>query len=234
MRDTKSVKVLNWGRSPVALKGLNREYLIEAASDDRAAFVLMSLEDVDYINSHTPVFRNGIVTFEECDYAEVHERIGNLDVVNTSFDTARIRDMILHPTYEKMAIILGITSIAVMERFRGELRRILAKGVEPVSGNVTRLINERFREVNNGLSTSRITLQREGFVAAESASNAALQAQLAALAAKVADLEAEKSEKAEDVEPEHAVEDVKPEPAPVSKTSAPKKKPIKAAPSKSK
>ena len=163
MKDTKSIKVLNYGGSKVALSGINREYTMEAASNGRPASLLLPLDDVDHINSNTDVFRNGLLTFEDSDYAEAHRILGNIDIAQTAYPDKRIRDMILKPNYEKMQQILAINSISLIERFRAELIRIKSVGTEGVSGNVERIINERYREINAGVRQSRITLRKESF-----------------------------------------------------------------------
>ena len=163
MKDTKSIKVLNYGGSKVALSGINREYTMEAASNGRPASLLLPLDDVDHINSNTDVFRNGLLTFEDGDYAEAHRILGNVDIAQTAYPDKRIRDMILKPNYEKMQQILAINSISLIERFRAELIRIKSVGTEGVSGNVERIINERYREINAGVRQSRITLRKESF-----------------------------------------------------------------------
>lgn len=162
MKDSKSVKVINREFSPVALKGLNRTYLVEAAGD-RPASLLLSLDDVDYINSNTNIFRDGTLTFEDADYAEVHTLIGNTDIEETAFSVERIRDYILNPTYEKMQKLIDSSSIALIERFRGEMIRIKCVGMYGISAYVERIIEERFREISNNVRVSKITLSRSKF-----------------------------------------------------------------------
>lgn len=189
MKDTKSIKVLNYEYSPVTLTGINRGYVLEAASDGRPASMLIPFDDLDYINSNTNIFRSGILTFEADEYDEVHQMLGNTDIKETSLSREQITDFILHPTYEKMQRILNVTDIATMERFRAELLRINVLGVEGVSGNVERIIKERYREVNRGVRKTAIALKHSGFPT-RNESETQLQAQLDYLMKKVEELDA--------------------------------------------
>lgn len=209
MKDTKTIKVLNYSKSPVIITGINRTYKVEAGSENRPASIMLSYDDIDHINSNTDVFRTGRLSFlpEEAD--EVHEMLGNIDIKDTCFTKERIRDIILNPTYDKALTVLGVTSISVMERFRAELLQIKRRGSEPVANNIDRVITERYREVNFGVRKSRINVTAGSFVKERTYVDD-LEERVKALQERLAELESKAAEKVAAEEPQAAAAPTKP------------------------
>src|SRR5574344_672501 len=164
MITTRQIKVYNYDYSPVCLSGLNRQYVIDAATDnDHPAFTLIPFSDVEIINSATSVFRNGIVEFEVSEAKALHEELGNYNWKDTVLTRKQINDIILHPTYEKMKRIVAVTDVQMIERFRSELIRVNTLAIDGVSRYVEYIINERFAEITVGKRNSAIILREEKF-----------------------------------------------------------------------
>ena len=217
MKDSKIIKVLNRRGSSVVLHGVNRDYTIGAGTEKRPASMLIAYEDIDHINSNTDVFRSGRLEFEEAEAADIHEMLGNTDVAQTCFDAERIRDIILNPTYEKAEEVLGITSISVMERFRSELLKIKARGVYPVAPNIDRVVTGRYKEVNDGVRKTKITISSPQFERVPTEVDK-LEDTIRELKEKIAALEAANMEREAEKAPVKRA-------APVKKTADPQKAP---------
>ena len=185
MKNNKVVKVFNRNTFAVFAKGINRGYKFEAAQGGRAASIPLAWEDIEYINDNTELFREGYLSFSDTESAELHKELGNFNIEKTAYTPERIRDAILNPTYDKMKAIIDITSMGMIERFRGDLIYLRESGDQPVSSNVERIIEERYREIYNGKYRSAITLKQGG-----GNSDDAVDAKTAELEAKIARLEA--------------------------------------------
>lgn len=215
MANNKVVKVFNQNPFAVFAKGINRSYRFEAAQGGRAASLPLTWDDIEYINDNTELFREGYLSFAKKESAALHEELRNFDVAKTAYSPERIRDVILNPTLDKLKVITEITSLGMIERFRGDLVYLREAGDQPVASNVERVIEERYREIYNGKYRSAIVVKP-----AQEAPTA-VDARTAELEAKIARLEALVSGKEEEV--------VEPKPAapkkstPAKKTSAAKK-----------
>ena len=185
MKHNKVVKVFNRNTFAVFAKGINRGYKFEAAQGGRAASVPLAWEDIEYINDNTELFREGYLSFSDAESEELHKELGNFNIEKTAYTPERIRDVILNPTYEKMKAIIEITSMGMIERFRGDLTYLRESGDQPVSSNVQRIIEERYREIYNGKYRSAINLKQGG-----GNGDDAVDAKTAELEAKIARLEA--------------------------------------------
>ena len=185
MKNNKVVKVFNRNTFAVFAKGINRGYKFEAAQGGRAASIPLAWEDIEYINDNTELFREGYLSFSDTESAELHKELGNFNIEKTAYTPERIRDAILNPTYDKMKAIIDITSMGMIERFRGDLIYLRESGDQPVSSNVGRIIEERYREIYNGKYRSAINLKQNG-----NNSDDAVDAKTAELEAKIARLEA--------------------------------------------
>lgn len=185
MKNNKVVKVFNRNTFAVFAKGINRGYKFEAAQGGRAASIPLAWEDIEYINDNTELFREGYLSFSDTESAELHKELGNFNIEKTAYTPERIRDAILNPTYDKMKAIIDITSMGMIERFRGDLIYLRESGDQPVSSNVERIIEERYREIYNGKYRSAINLKQNG-----NNSDDAVDAKTAELEAKIARLEA--------------------------------------------
>ena len=184
MNNTKVVKVYNRNTFAVFAKGINREYKFEAAQGGRAASIPVSWDDIEYINDNSELFREGYLCFSDTESAELHKELGNFNIENTAYTPERIRDIILNPTYEKLKAIVEITSMGMIERFRGDLIYLRESGDQPVSSNVQRIIEERYREIYNGKYRSSIVLK------SNADGDDVVDAKTAELEAKIARLEA--------------------------------------------
>lgn len=185
MKNNKVVKVFNRNTFAVFAKGINRGYKFEAAQGGRAASIPLAWEDIEYINDNTELFREGYLSFSDTESAELHKELGNFNIEKTAYTPERIRDAILNPTYDKMKAIIDITSMGMIERFRGDLIYLRESGDQPVSSNVERIIEERYREIYNGKYRSAINLKQNG-----NNGDDAVDAKTAELEAKIARLEA--------------------------------------------
>lgn len=161
IQDNQNIKVLNYGTSPVTVKTANREYLFDGAVDGVPTVFYMSFQDIEYINSRSTVFRTGMLVFEKEQQNEIYValNIPNWEEVVLFEDI--IEDMILNPTEENLKRIIAIKDIFIFERIRGKLVYFINQGTEDVSNKVTDVVNQRFKEINSGVSKSKIIFKKE-------------------------------------------------------------------------
>ena len=159
MVDNKEIKVMNYGSSFIAVNGEHRSYGFEAARDGVPFVYYMPFHEVEYIDNRSPVFRTGALEFEPSVRESVFSKLGFVDWKDHVYFQSDIDDMIIHPTLEKMEKILKIKDAFTMERVRGRLTYFLNSNQYDISNRVSDIINERFREIRNGVRNTRITVK---------------------------------------------------------------------------
>lgn len=161
MNEQKNYKVLNFESYPIAVHTAHRDYLIEGNTSGTPQFIFLSFEDIDYINSRSPVFRNGMLRFED-DVAEaLQEQLRNFDWGSTFLTDEIIDDALLHPTKKKMERILAARDVSTAERYRGRLMALLEDGRYGVSPMVDDIVMTRYTEIISGVNGTKIELMDE-------------------------------------------------------------------------
>lgn len=161
IQDNQNIKVLNYQTSPVTAKTSNREYLFDGAIDGVPSVFYMSFRDIEYINSRSSVFRTGLLVFDQEQQNEIYTALNIPNWEEIVLFEEIIEDMILSPTEDNLKKIVAIKDIAVFERIRGKLVFFINQGTHDISNKVTDVINQRFKEINSGVSKSKIIFKKE-------------------------------------------------------------------------
>lgn len=193
IRKKNHIKVMNFSTSQVCATGRLRGYLFPSCRDGMPSFEYMDFDDVEYINSKSPVFRNGDLQFEAEEREEIFEALKYPKWRDTYLDEDMIEDILRNPTLDNLKRVAGITSPCTIERVRAKLISAVNNNADGVSTRSANVINQRFRELQNGKARSSILLEEpvpvksvtSSEVAELRAQNDRLQAQIDALMAAV-------------------------------------------------
>ena len=199
--------IINEGTSPVYVPSRNGGFMMDGAAPGRPSMVQVYFNDIVEINSSCDLFRHGHLFFEpeyeEAIYEEL--RIPDWKEILHNSD---IEEILLHPTMEKLQKILDIKSPTYFDRIRGVYVGLKNAGGD-LSQNVVKLMEQRTKEVANGIYTTKIS------VLPKKDSGEAQNEAMAAMQKKMDEMEAQLNSMKK--------EDPKPEPEPVkSKTTAKK------------
>ena len=178
IKDNQNIKVLNYSTSCQAVKTANREYKFEGSVNNVPSVFYMNFRDIEYINSRSNVIMTGGLVFDPSEQDEIYNALNLPNWKETVLFEDTIEDMILNPTIEKMQRILSIRDIATFERIRGKLVSFINQGNVDISNRVQDLIKERFRELNCGITNSKIILQKNEKLVSNTNEISELKAQL--------------------------------------------------------
>lgn len=237
--EARTIKVFNYTPSFVGVSTQMRNIGLEPATDGVPTYDFFNYEEIEYINSQSPVFRTGALEFEEGMRDELYAKLAIPDWRERCLFERDIDDMILNPTMEKMKRIVDIKDSQTMERIRGHLARLMYRG-QHVSIKVSDIINTRFDELRRNIRESNIQITPKTVEAEVNQDTVnALQDQIAELKAMLqAQMQATVHQQQVDVveeAAEEAVEEkpvakpvVKPVVKPVKRTPVATKAPAKA------
>lgn len=176
--DKKFIDVLNYNNNIVVVTGMNDHGHSFAPGDYNSPSVIpMTIEDISYINSRSPVFKDGVLRFRDDEHNEICEYLGIRE--DDMLFNEWIEDAIRNPDSVKLNKILAITKSAQFERVRGCYYSLLNAG-EDLSVKVGRLIEARYDEIYKGkLHTALVVTSNDGSAKSEASSEIAdLQAKI--------------------------------------------------------
>lgn len=157
-----TVKILNYTPSVVGVPRSRAQgdgVAIAAAVDGVPGFEYFTMREVEYINSVSPVFKTGVLEFEEDVREAMYQKLGLRDWKETCLFERDIRDMILRPEFDTAQRIVDIRDAMTIERFRGAMYRLIAEG-EDVSVKVQTIIETRYEEIKHGKVNSAIEVNK--------------------------------------------------------------------------
>lgn len=157
-KDTR-MKVYNYSPCKIAVQGRQKGYLFEQASDGFPTFELMDLDDIEYINSKSPVFRTGALRFDAEYEEEIFHAIGMDKVDGVFFSEEDIDHVLVNASPENQKKIIGVKDIMTIERIRGRMVYLVNTRDEHITTVIQHTVNERFAELNRGLVQSRIAVR---------------------------------------------------------------------------
>lgn len=159
MDRNKTYLVLNYCSSPVAVSTRTDSFLIDGGKTEEPASMPLSLDEIYQINSHSPIFKVGLLRFEKEYEEELYRelRIRNWQDILTDKE---IENIILHPTVDSLQKIIDIQLDMYFERIYG-IYIGLVNANYPVRENVKTVMSARRKEFRNNQKTSRIILSKE-------------------------------------------------------------------------
>ena len=112
----------------------------------------LTFEEIEYINSRSPVFKTGMIEFEEAYKDELCEEL-HIDASKCLYEKD-IDDMLIHPCAETLKKIVSIDDLMTIERVRGHM----AVAYGSITQDVRRVVETRYNEINNGTRKSAIQI----------------------------------------------------------------------------
>lgn len=183
------VKVFNHSISSINLPGQFREYYLEG-SRGVPTVLTMPFSDVEYINSRTPVFRNGRVQFDENERDDIYHALYLDNWKDTVLFDEEIDRIIRENDMDAAARFVKIADVAEIHRVRSHMVALQNDDSAEISNRMIDIINQRYDEINRGIRNSEINLGKakerakqdeDPRITAMMEQMAALQAQLAAM-----------------------------------------------------
>lgn len=183
------IKVFNHSISSINLPGQFREYYLEG-SRGVPTVLTMPFSDVEYINSRTPVFRNGRVQFDENERDDIYHALYLDNWKDTVLFDEEIDRIIRENDMDAAARFVKIADVAEIHRVRSHMVALQNDDGAEISNRMIDIINQRYDEINRGVRNSEINLGKakerakqdeDPRITAMMEQMAALQAQLAAM-----------------------------------------------------
>lgn len=158
----KNYLVLNYGHSPIGVSTRHENYLIPGADGDVPASLPLTIDEIQVINSNSPVFKVGMLRFEEKDEKDIYEELRILNWQDILTDRA-IEDILLNPDAESLQKLVSIESEPYYERIRGVYMGLKSAGAA-ISLNVSNAIEARREELLRHKHTTdiRVTANPNG------------------------------------------------------------------------
>lgn len=189
IQEENKIKVYNHSPARIAVQGRLRGYLFEPQTDGFPTFEIMSFEEIEYINSKSPVFRTGALRFDESVEEAVFDALGYVDYKTNLLTEEQIQEMLSHPTVENQKKILAIRDIATFERVRGYAVCMANTGDVRISSVMTHLLNMRFNELQRGIVASNVPVREEKQATFTDEATAAVMQQNALLMSQLAEMQ---------------------------------------------
>lgn len=181
-------KVLNYTPTKICIETRSRGYSLGPCTDDVPTFEMLTPEDIDYINGRSPIFRTGMLRFDEDVQDEVYAFLKLPNWRETVLFEDEIDNLVKDPTDENLDRIIAIKDMLTIDRVRGRMVHLLNMGEADISSRVRDIVNARFSEICAGRTKSALGAKVEKARTKEEANSAeieALKAQLAELAKAV-------------------------------------------------
>lgn len=183
------VKVFNHSISAINLPGQFREYYLDG-NRGVPPVLTMPFSDIEYINSRTPVFRNGRVQFAENERDDIYHALYLDNWKDTVLFDEEIDRIIRDNDMDAAERFIKITDVAEIHRVRSHMVALQNDDNAEISNRMIDIINQRYDEINRGVRNSAISITKakkrvqedeDPRLTAMMEQMAALQAQLAAL-----------------------------------------------------
>lgn len=155
--DKEMVRVYNRGRCGVALSLQDRSVLLQGTLDpDYPTMETFTLKELEYVNTHSPVIRNGMIEFNENEREEIYSALRCKDWRDTCIFEKEINDMLINPSLDIMQKILNVKDMPTIDRIYAHMEALIANNSVDVSNRVQMVVKGRRKELTNGLASSKI------------------------------------------------------------------------------
>lgn len=153
------IDVYNYNQSIVCVKASNYSYLFPSADEyDNPSVIPVPYRDVEFINQTTKAFKEGLLRFGEDEQEELYQNLRITDWENI-FTRDSIINIIINPTVDDLETIVNIKSLGIIEKFRGELYRLINTGEHDISVRLQQIINARYDELLANKTQSEIQIR---------------------------------------------------------------------------
>lgn len=205
IENEKMLDVINYHSFGISIKTKDNSYWVDPMKDSMPARVPLLKDEIKYINTSSRAFQDGWLFFDEEFEKEIYEDLLRIPNWKDIIRPDKIREILCDPTIEGLQSILDIKNIAVFDIVRGILVNLKNADDDSVTTRVERIINERYKELQNKIYTTNIMLKPKDTIITVSAEdvdnlkqqNEAMQAEMAKMRKMMEDFS--KSNKVETV-----------------------------------
>lgn len=161
IKESEKIGVLNYNENRVSVEvAPGKSYSFEPSIDGETPMVIpMTIEEILYANNSV-AFKSGMLFFEKSREEEIYER---LNIVNWKdiLSNDKIKEILLHPTFDGLNKIVEIKSTSEFERVRGVLFKLKQSDRYDVSVRVEQIVNTRYKELLNRQINTDIILTKK-------------------------------------------------------------------------
>lgn len=154
MKDTNKIRVLSYLPSRLAFTTRNRNSFFAPSDGQVPVTEIMTLEDLEYLNDHSPVLRYGMLEFCEDEQDELYEHL-HINKEKCLFERD-IDDLLLKADEAALNRIIAIADAQTIARVRGHAARLSGS----VPSRVLDVVDYRYNEIRNGQRVSKITVSK--------------------------------------------------------------------------
>ncbi len=157
INENKLINVLNYNDNVVVIKTHKAEYLCPSQENGQPSITPLTFAEVESLNSNSNAFKIGTLRFPEDIQENVYNEIRISDWKDI-LTNETIEDIILHPSLEGLTKLISIKSVALFERVRGIFFSLKNTNQYDISTRVEKIINARYKELNNRQIKTNIIL----------------------------------------------------------------------------
>lgn len=153
------ITLLNYNPFTVLIPTETRTYILDPCYDyNIPTLINVSFSDVEYMNSHSEIFRNGMVFFKKEQQEEVYKELSIFDWENI-LTNKEIENILLNPTMDGLQKLLNIKDDPTFGRIYSVLVRLKNSNTYDLSSRVIKVIEARQKELHRGTLKTNIMLQ---------------------------------------------------------------------------
>lgn len=203
--DKDNILVLSYNENKVCVDGANESYNFNPSNGVDPVINIMSLKDLQFINSNTGLIKTGWLTFQEEEKEEIFNALHIRDWKNI-LTKEELKDIMLNPTIEGLQKIIDINDESYYDRVRIALHILMTDG-EDVSSRVKNIVDARYKELVRKQRKSSIVLSQKDVSVSNNkakeleAQNAELKSQLEEMKAMMTQFMAMQTQNAVNTEP---------------------------------
>lgn len=154
MKDTNKIRVLSYLPSRLAFSTRNRNAAFAPSDGETPVTEIMTLEDLEYLNDHSPVIRFGMLEFDAAERKEIYEHL-HIDMEKCLFERD-IDELLKRGDEDALQRIIAIADAQTISRVRGHAARLAGA----LASRVLDVVNYRYAEIRNGQRSSKITVEK--------------------------------------------------------------------------
>ena len=158
IRNKNDIRVYSELPFQINLVGQHREYSFPPCLDGEPTMNFVDWSDIEYAHSRGNLFSVGLLVFSEDEREEIYRELGIRDWKDKVWFDRDIVDAIENPTLEKMQRVIDVKDSLTFERIRGKVVMYINRGKD-VSQKVVNIVEQRYRELNAGIRSSKIVIR---------------------------------------------------------------------------
>lgn len=157
--DKDMVRVYNHNAFGVALQTNERNVFLRGTLDPEYPIMeTFSFRELEYVNSHSPVVRNGIIQFSLEEREEIYKALHVNNWEETCVFEQDIDKMLTTATFDTMRKVVEVKDLATIDRIYAHMKQLIKTNFVDVSSRVQKVVTVRRNEIREGILTSKIQL----------------------------------------------------------------------------